>query len=262
MTVPTSPRNSLDKSKQTTGRTQPYANTLADNRRWTRWAPAGRRRVAPTVLGRCACTSRDARRRRRSFASSRISSARCNSCTTSASPPRTARGAPSCRRSPTSSSRAASSSMALRACAATRARTSTCSPFRARLATSAPVATPNGSRCGRSGWRRRSVAAVPHRQVVLTIPKRLRTWCLYRRALLGDLARVAARTVVAAVRMLTREPDLAVGVVACIQTHGSLANWHPHIHLLVTDGGFRADGTFVSWPAHDTPWGPLTSIWK
>ncbi len=162
MTVPTSPRNSLDKSKQTTGRTQSYANTLADNRRWTRWAPAGRRRVAPTVLGRCACTSRDARRRRRSFASSRISSARCNSCTTSASRPRMAPGAPSCPRSPTSSSRAASSSMAL------------------------------------------------------------------------------------------REPNLAVGVVACIQTHGSLANWHPHIHLLVTDGGFRADGTFVPWPAHDT----------
>ena len=23
-------------------------------------------------------------------------------------------------------------------------------------------------------------------------------------------------------------------------------------HLLVTDGGFRPDGTFVSWPAHDT----------
>ena len=155
-------------------------------------------------------------------------------------------------RPPTSSSRAASSGMVLRACAVTRARTSTCSRFRARLATSAPVATPNGSRCGRSGWRRRSVAAVPHRQVVLTIPKRLRTWCLYRRALLGDLARVAARTVTAAVRMLTRESDLAVSVVACIQTHGSLANWHPHIHLLVTDGGFRADGTFVPWPAHNT----------
>ncbi len=30
------------------------------------------------------------------------------------------------------------------------------------------------------------------------------------------------------------------------------ANWHPHLHLLVTDGGFRPDGTFVSWPAHDT----------
>jgi Putative transposase len=40
--------------------------------------------------------------------------------------------------------------------------------------------------------------------------------------------------------------------VACLQTHGSRANWHPHLHLLVTDGGFRPDGTFVAWPAHDT----------
>ncbi len=58
--------------------------------------------------------------------------------------------------------------------------------------------------------------------------------------------------VTTAVRTLTREPDLAVGIVACLQTHGSLANWHLHLHLLVTDGGFRPDGTFIPWPAHDT----------
>jgi len=96
------------------------------------------------------------------------------------------------------------------------------------------------------------LAPVPHRQVVLTIPKRLRAYCLYRRRLLGEIARVAARTVTAAMRTLTGERDLAVGIVACLQTHGSRANWHPHLHLLVTDGGFRLDGTFVSWPAHDT----------
>ena len=96
------------------------------------------------------------------------------------------------------------------------------------------------------------LAPVPHRQVVLTIPKRLRAYCLYRRRLLGEIARVAARTVTAAIRTLTGERDLAVGIVACLQTHGSRANWHPHLHLLVTDGGFRPDGTFVSWPAHDT----------
>ena len=96
------------------------------------------------------------------------------------------------------------------------------------------------------------LAPVPHRQVVLTIPKRLRAYCLYRRRLLGEIARVAARTVTAAIRTLTGERDLAVGIVACRQTHGSRANWHPHLHLLVTDGGFRPDGTFVSWPAHDT----------
>ena len=44
------------------------------------------------------------------------------------------------------------------------------------------------------------LAPVPHRQVVLSPPKRLRAYCRYRRASLGELARVAARTVTAAVR--------------------------------------------------------------
>ena len=96
------------------------------------------------------------------------------------------------------------------------------------------------------------LAPVPHRQVVLSVPKRLRAYCLHRRRLLGEIARVAARTVTAAIRILTGERDLAVGIVAWLQTHGFRANWHPPLHLLVTDGGFRTDGTFVSWPAHDT----------
>ena len=96
------------------------------------------------------------------------------------------------------------------------------------------------------------LAPVPHRQVVRTIPKRLRASCLYRRRLLGEIARVAARTVTAAIRTLTGERDLAVGIVACLQTHGSRANGHPHLHRLVTDGGGWLDGTFVAWPAHDT----------
>ena len=88
--------------------------------------------------------------------------------------------------------------------------------------------------------------------MTLTIPKRLRAYCLYRRRLLGEIARVAARTVTAAIRTLTGERDHAVGIVACVQTHGSRANWHSHLHLLVTDGGFRPDGTLVSSPVHDT----------
>ncbi len=93
---------------------------------------------------------------------------------------------------------------------------------------------------------------MPHRQVVLTCPSRLGAYCLYRCRLLGEMARVAARTVTVAIRTLTGEHDLAGGIVACLQTHGSRANWHPHLHLLVTDGGFRPDGRFVSWPAPDT----------
>jgi len=95
------------------------------------------------------------------------------------------------------------------------------------------------------------LADVPHRQVVLTVPKRLRPYFLYHRKLLGELSRVAARTVTAFIRATVGEKDLSVGIVSSIQTHGSLANWHPHLHMLVTDGGFRADGTFVHLPLHD-----------
>ncbi len=47
-------------------------------------------------------------------------------------------------------------------------------------------------------------------------------------------------------------PFLSIATPISGQTHGSLANWHPHIHMIVTVGGFRPDGTFVHWPAHDT----------
>jgi hypothetical protein len=90
------------------------------------------------------------------------------------------------------------------------------------------------------------LAEVPHRQVVLAVPKRLRLYFLYHRSLLGDFSRLAAF-----IRATLGERDLSVGIVSSIQTHGSLANWHPHLHLLVTDGGFRPDGTFVRLPLHD-----------
>ncbi|HEX9580311.1 MAG TPA: transposase [Gemmatimonadales bacterium] len=60
-----------------------------------------------------------------------------------------------------------------------------------------------------------------------------------------------ARTLTAFIRATTGERELSVGLVASIQTHGSLANWHPHLHLLVTDGGFRPDGSFMPLALHD-----------
>ena len=96
------------------------------------------------------------------------------------------------------------------------------------------------------------LAPVPHRQFVFSLPKRLRPYFLRRRRLLGDLARITAASTTAFVRATLGEPDLSVGIALSIQTHGSLLNWQPHIHALVTDGGFRPDGTFVSMPVHAT----------
>ena len=84
--------------------------------------------------------------------------------------------------------------------------------------------------------------AVPHRQFVFTVPKRLRPFFLHDRALLGLLSRVAYRTLRDFMRATLREPDAVPGVIAFIQTFGSLANWHPHLHCLVTDGNRRELG--------------------
>jgi hypothetical protein len=67
--------------------------------------------------------------------------------------------------------------------------------------------------------------AVPHRQFVFTVPKRLRPFFLHDRKLLGVLCRVAYRTLRDFLRSTFREPDLVPGVVASIQTFGSLVNW-------------------------------------
>jgi len=62
------------------------------------------------------------------------------------------------------------------------------------------------------------LADVPHQQVVLAVPKRLRSYLPYNRALLGDLSRVAARTITAFIRTTVGERGLSVGIVASIQT--------------------------------------------
>lgn len=72
--------------------------------------------------------------------------------------------------------------------------------------------------------------------------------------LLGDLSRVAARTVTAFIRATVGERDVSVGIVSSIQTHGSLANWHPHLHLLVTDG-LPASGSCGAGAARVRPGG-------
>ena len=41
------------------------------------------------------------------------------------------------------------------------------------------------------------------------------------------------------------------GAVGFIQTAGELLNFHPHIHLLITDGVFYPDGTFDRFPSFD-----------
>jgi hypothetical protein len=106
----------------------------------------------------------------------------------------------------------------------------------------------------------RLLAPVAHRQVVLTVPKRLRAYLLYDRRRLGRVSRVASRTLQAYVQAALGEREAVAGLVVCVQTFGTVAQWHPHLHVLMTDGGFRRDGTFVALPAVEPA--VLEELWR
>jgi hypothetical protein len=76
---------------------------------------------------------------------------------------------------------------------------------------------------------------VPHRQVVFTIPKIIRPFFKYNRALLGDLCLSAVRAITLYMKTYA-DRGLMPGVVAVIQTFGNRLNFHPHLHMLVTEG--------------------------
>jgi len=93
-------------------------------------------------------------------------------------------------------------------------------------------------------WMREElVLDVPHRQVVFTIPKMLRIFFRYNRKLLNSLCLSAVRTLVRFLHTATGL-ELMPGVVAVIQTFGDRINFHPHIHVLITEGGRAPDGAF------------------
>ena len=89
------------------------------------------------------------------------------------------------------------------------------------------------------------LAPVPHRHVVFTVPKVLRGLFERERRLLSILPRCAHASIQALLREAVDDRHARVGTVASIQTFGSYAaNFHPHVHALITEGAFHvpADG--------------------
>lgn len=50
------------------------------------------------------------------------------------------------------------------------------------------------------------------------------------------------------------------GVVGAIQTFGDLVHWHPHIHVLSSEGAFLPDGSFVALAKVATE--PFLKLWE
>ena len=94
-------------------------------------------------------------------------------------------------------------------------------------------------------------APVAHRQVVLTISKRLRRHTRFDRRLLGKLSHCVWTCIQAEVRRLLGRDDVSPGMVSAIQTHGELLHWHPHLHAVLTCGAFTPAGDFLELPELD-----------
>ena len=100
-------------------------------------------------------------------------------------------------------------------------------------------------------WLREELLApVPHRHVVLTIPRLLRPLFRRRRDLLTELGRAAAEATAELVRGAAAT-DARPGTVVFIATAGDLLQWHPHLHLLTPEGGVSPDGSFRRVPQWD-----------
>jgi hypothetical protein len=96
------------------------------------------------------------------------------------------------------------------------------------------------------------VEEVGHAQWVFTVPKMLRVYFLHHRELLGELSRAAAETAKELLAAAAgEEKGFRPGVVSVVQTFGDRANFHPHVHALVTRGGWDASGGWVPVPYVD-----------
>ena len=102
------------------------------------------------------------------------------------------------------------------------------------------------------GWLCQEVVkAVPHRHVVFSIPKILRRYFLYDRRLLSELSRCGWEALKAFYTTGVRDPKAVPGAVVAIQTFGDFLGFHPHLHILVSDGCFYENGMFSVSPAVD-----------
>ncbi len=101
-------------------------------------------------------------------------------------------------------------------------------------------------------WASELLAEMPHRQVVFTVPKRLRIFFRFDRKLLGELPGCAWRALRLYFAAWFDGEEVVPGAVGFVQTAGELLSWHPHLHVLLTDGGWLPDGTFRHLLAFDS----------
>ena len=106
---------------------------------------------------------------------------------------------------------------------------------------------------------------VPYRQLVFTIPRRLRKYFLFDRSLYGDLCRVAYAATVDGMRQQASGSSFQIknsapAVIVAPQSFGDLLVPHAHTHALVSLGLFRHDGVFC--PTADMDFSRIAELFR
>jgi Putative transposase/Transposase zinc-binding domain len=83
-----------------------------------------------------------------------------------------------------------------------------------------------------------------YRHLILTVPARLRTLIYQHAATLLSGLMQAAQQAMDAVVARTKRQAITLGYIVVLQTAGRAASYNPHLHVIMTDGGLRADGTW------------------
>lgn len=77
-----------------------------------------------------------------------------------------------------------------------------------------------------------------HRHLTFTIPEQLRLFFLKDRSLLNYLFESVDETIKYVFYKLNKSSSITPGFVLVLHTYGRDLKWNPHIHMLITEGGF------------------------
>jgi hypothetical protein len=102
---------------------------------------------------------------------------------------------------------------------------------------------------------------VPHRQFVFTIPKVLRGIFRKRRRLLTHLFQTATACLRDHFRTRLNLPKGRLAAAAALHTFGDYLVYHPHLHILASDGLFDEEGRFHCMPSGEDLT-PLTDLFR
>jgi hypothetical protein len=92
------------------------------------------------------------------------------------------------------------------------------------------------------------VEAVPHRQLVFTLPKILRRFFVpaKRRTSLAQMMHQGVRRFFCEVLGFSQNSKAKTAMICVLQTFGDELNFHPHLHVLCAEGLFKEEAKIRS----------------